>query len=564
MDQELLNLLPQNTTEFPNTIVRQTGEPLEAFTVFSTMELAEKYITTDLAYPGQQIAIYDTAEEKYKYYIIQEQENTKVLDPIADLSILSKYIKGPESTVTENSVPVFSATDGKSIKGSDVTISDDGQLDVTQGGIKLNAISAPSESGGATYSPGTSGQVLKSNGSTVYWTTDSNTVPSAYCSTADKTAEKVATCTNYALTPNTYIHILLTAANAATKELTLNINEKGAKPIYINGTISSAENCILPAGTYIVYYDGTNYYFRTDGKLPANISGNAVSADKLNTNAGDSNTPVYFKDGAPTALSYKIEASVPSDAKFTDTTYEDATSGKSGLLSGTDKTHLDTMWKVWAADDGSDTLVNKVEEVLKIFEGYTEGDDVATILSGKAPTLHTAADGTYGLATAALYGHAKASSTVPKANGTATAGTEVDTFARGDHIHPLQTDVSGNAGSADKLNSNAGSATQPIYFVDGKPVATTYALNKTVPADAKFTDTDEKVKTTTRGDTDTTNYYLVGAASATTGGLKYDTGIKMGNATGELIMSMCNVKTSAEPAGMTYDSELRALRFVVN
>lgn len=29
-----------------------------------------------------------------------------------------------------------------------------------------------------------------------------------------------------------------------------------------------------------------------------------------------------------------------------------------------------------------------------------------------------------------------------------------------------------------------------MYFKDGKPVATTYTLNKTVPADAKFTDTD--------------------------------------------------------------------------
>lgn len=46
------------------------------------------------------------------------------------------------------------------------------------------------------------------------------------------------------------------------------------------------------------------------------------------------------------------------------------------------------------------------------------------------------------------------------------------------------------AGSANKLNANAGSATQPVYFADGKPVATTYTLGKSVPADAKFTDTN--------------------------------------------------------------------------
>ena len=43
--------------------------------------------------------------------------------------------------------------------------------------------------------------------------------------------------------------------------------------------------------------------------------------------------------------------------------------------------------------------------------------------------------------------------------------------------------------SAEKLTSSAGSATQPIYFSGGKPVATTYTLEKSVPSDAKFTDT---------------------------------------------------------------------------
>lgn len=48
----------------------------------------------------------------------------------------------------------------------------------------------------------------------------------------------------------------------------------------------------------------------------------------------------------------------------------------------------------------------------------------------------------------------------------------------------------GSATSAVKLDTaTAGSATQPVYFKDGKPVATTYTLGKSVPSDAKFTDT---------------------------------------------------------------------------
>lgn len=50
--------------------------------------------------------------------------------------------------------------------------------------------------------------------------------------------------------------------------------------------------------------------------------------------------------------------------------------------------------------------------------------------------------------------------------------------------------LTGNADTATKLTSSAGSATQPVYFSDGKPVATTYTLGKSVPASAVFTDTN--------------------------------------------------------------------------
>lgn len=46
----------------------------------------------------------------------------------------------------------------------------------------------------------------------------------------------------------------------------------------------------------------------------------------------------------------------------------------------------------------------------------------------------------------------------------------------------------GSASSATALTSNAGSSTQPVYFSGGKPVACSYTLGKSVPADALFTD----------------------------------------------------------------------------
>lgn len=113
-------------------------------------------------------------------------------------------------------------------------------------------------------------------------------VESIYTSTSAGTAAKVGTGT-YALESGKYFQVLVTTANTAKSALTLNINGKGAKPIYINGEPSSATNYTLPQGYYMVHYDGTNYYFRTDGLLTADITGNAASADYA-TSAGYANT----------------------------------------------------------------------------------------------------------------------------------------------------------------------------------------------------------------------------------------------------------------------------------
>lgn len=95
------------------------------------------------------------------------------------------------------------------------------------------------------------------------------------CSTAAGTAAKVGSTNKYSLANNRYMIVVIQYANSVAGAITLNINSAGAKPIYINGSASSSSNYTLPAGTYIVYYNGTNYYFRTDSYLNANISGTA-------------------------------------------------------------------------------------------------------------------------------------------------------------------------------------------------------------------------------------------------------------------------------------------------
>ncbi|MEE3417743.1 MAG: hypothetical protein VZQ62_00220 [Methanosphaera sp.] len=118
------------------------------------------------------------------------------------------------------------------------------------------------------------------------WSLDANdnTIPSAYCSTAAATAAKTASCTSYVLLAKSYIQVIVTQTNTSQTALTLNINSKGAKPIYINGTASSTTNYTLPAGSYFVYYDGTNYYFRTDGKITGSITGSSMNSNVALTN----------------------------------------------------------------------------------------------------------------------------------------------------------------------------------------------------------------------------------------------------------------------------------------
>ena len=125
-------------------------------------------------------------------------------------------------------------------------------------------------------------------------------------------------------------------------------------------------------------------------------------------------------------------------------------------------------------------------------------------ISGKptafTPTDHTHDDRYYteaeidqklqGLPTAG-HKHTKSDITDFPALGTAAA-KNVGDFAAASHTHNYagSSSAGGAANSANKLNTNAGSATQGVYFKDGVPVAMTYTLGKSVPADAKFTDTN--------------------------------------------------------------------------
>lgn len=114
------------------------------------------------------------------------------------------------------------------------------------------------------------------------WLNNSNnantdTIP-AISWTAAGTAAKTASYTSYQLLSKSYFNIVMVNSNTAKSKLTLNVNGRGAKPIYINESASSSSNYTLPAGSYLVYYDGSNYYFHTNGRLVGGITTTSIGS----------------------------------------------------------------------------------------------------------------------------------------------------------------------------------------------------------------------------------------------------------------------------------------------
>ena len=102
-----------------------------------------------------------------------------------------------------------------------------------------------------------------------------------------------------------------------------------------------------------------------------------------NTAVGSATKPVYIAaNGAAKAITHSINADVPANAKFTDTTYSDATQSAHGLMTAADKKKLDGIAdganKITVDSALSDTSTNPVQSKA-----------VKTALDGKAASDHT-------------------------------------------------------------------------------------------------------------------------------------------------------------------------------
>lgn len=172
-------------------------------------------------------------------------------------------------------------------------------------------------------------------------------------------------------------------------------------------------------------------------------TGNSASATKLTSSAGSATQPVYFKDGKPVAGTYTLG---DASSKMVRTLSAQGNSG-------------------WANQTTDDKYVPTMS-----FMAYWNG-----AYGGTSSNLQYCDRGRFG-------------TIVTKNSGD---------YASAGHTHNYAGSGSagGSANSAVKLDSSAGSNSQPVYFSGGKPVAIGYTIASSVPANAKFTDTTYGVAT---------------------------------------------------------------------
>ena len=224
------------------------------------------------------------------------------------------------------------------------------------------------------------------------------------------------------------------------------------------------------------------------------------------------NGTVTIKQAGTSKGTFTMNQSGNTTIELTDnnTTYGVATSSALGLVkSGTDIT-VDSSGNVSVNDDSHNHVISNVDGLQSALDTKKPSEPTTFSLQ---PTyvavrtakrtasqyyefwddvgwanIHAGSITSHGKFIGNLSGNADSASSVPWSGITGKPST----FTPASHTHSYagSSSAGGSATSAVKLDSSAGSATQPVYFSGGKPVACSYTLGKSVPSDAVFTDTN--------------------------------------------------------------------------
>lgn len=263
----------------------------------------------------------------------------------------------------------------------------------------------------------------------------------------------------------------------------------------------ATEQCGYPGNiTNIVYRNDSIYALpsqgwifakRFKGAFEGTLYGSAYEAHKLEntTSVGSETQPVYFKQGVPTACSYQLNKTVPSDAVFTDTDTKVTSSANHYTPAEDTSSQLDAdASSTTAATWNSTSLVTGVT-VKRDSKGHVVGLGVDSIKMPANPNTDNKVCQTLTSADINLPLLMSYNSNTITADSFNLVFRNNSIYANPSTGTITANKFNGNASSASKLTTNAGSATQPVYFSEGVPTAISYTINKSVPSNAVFTDT---------------------------------------------------------------------------
>jgi len=308
----------------------------------------------------------------------------------------------------------------------------------------------------------------------------------AECSTAGGTAAKTATiCTDsdttntaFTLIKGVSVQVKFTANNTAANP-TLNINSTGAKAIYYKGAAVTAS--YLKANyVYTFVYNGTQWDLvgnveNTDAYVSQqNDTSSSDLRVILSKSANDTTETGVVRKSAnftfsPSNGTVQIGEAHPED-------YTEDASWDGDEYAGTGTLIVSGNIIAGAGDDGHGVFPAKYNystigsadrmwytgyiSQMYATNFYEDGEALSSKYAPKVHTSSTASD--YGSASASVYGHAMASGTSPKMNGTAAVGSETAKFARGDHVHPTDTSRAPKSHTSSTA-STYGSASASVY-----------------------------------------------------------------------------------------------------
>ena len=313
----------------------------------------------------------------------------------------------------------------------------------------------------------------------------------------------------------------------------------------------------------------------SNGNFIGNLTGNASSATEDSEGQTIKSTYIKGLSVSDKVITYTKGDGTTGTITTKDTTYLAATQSANGLMSSADKKKLDSISAsaevnqnafsnvtvgstTIEADSKTDTLTLEAGDNITLTPDanndkitITAKDTTYSTMKGATSSAAGAiglvpapaagnqssflrGDGTWVVPTNTTYtfatGTTNGTISVTPSGGSATdvavyglgtaAYTNSSAYATSGHTHNYagSSSVGGAATSANKLNTNAGSANTPVYFSNGIPVAIDYTISKSVPSNAEFTDT--KVTQSAVKDSDYTNYrpLIFGSSNSSTKG----------------------------------------------